>query len=130
MEIKKVAGGVREVINTESVISSLFVSGHTEVDYLLFSYTLKVLFDNCNLYTFEPGELSPIFNKYIKYSNGAFRLKDGLTIYSNISRFKKQRFPLSRLLKTNINLVRLFSDEAFKTVVTNQINEEILTKSL
>ena len=59
-----------EKINTEILVSSLFVIGFDKVDALLYTYTLGQLsLDNqkLQLFEFEDSSTSQKFNDYIDY---------------------------------------------------------------
>ena len=59
-----------EKINTETLVSSLFVIGFDKVDALLYTYTLGQLsLDNqkLQLFKFEDSSMSQKFNDYVDY---------------------------------------------------------------
>ena len=65
-----------EKINTEILVSSLFIIGFDKVDGLLFTYTLGQLsIDNhkLQLFEFEDSCTSQKFNEYVNYDGIVFK---------------------------------------------------------
>ena len=93
-----------EKINTEILVSSLFTIGFDKVDPLLYTYTLGQLsIDNqkLQLFEFEDSETSQKFNDYVNYDGIIFKLKDGVTLETNVSHVENHVWPLGKALHTN-----------------------------
>jgi len=74
--------------NTEDLISSLLALGFEQVDSLLYTYTLgKISLEQRTKqeFDFEEQELTQHFKEIVCLENGAYRLRDSLTLSSNIS---------------------------------------------
>ncbi len=97
-----------EKINTEILVSSLLKIGFDKVDSLLFTNTLaKLSIDNqkSQLFDFVDSETSPLFNEFVNYDGIEFKLKDGITLDTNVSPIKDHVFPLGKALHTNEHLI-------------------------
>lgn len=100
-----------EKINSEIFISSLFAFGFPEVDPVLFTMLLrKFSIDNQakQQFIYEDKSFNPEFFQYVDFSTGKFRLKNNLTINSQVDQYL-ERVSLRKILKVNENLVKYFS---------------------
>lgn len=115
-----------EKINTEILISSLFVIGFDKVDATLYTYILGSLsIENGNVKLFEFAEEEPtkIFNEYIDYDGIVFSLKKGISLETNVSPVKTQYWPLEKALHTNRRLIEYLSNMNFKEIVIKKIKD-------
>ena len=99
-----------KIINTEALVSSLFVIGFDKIDSILYTYTLGALtIDNqkTNMFQFENKELSSTFNKYVDSSSWGFKLKKGYTLDTNISTMKDYNWTLRNLFNKNKDLMKI-----------------------
>lgn len=72
------------IISTEMLVSTLFKLGFDKVDPVLFTFTLgKISKDG--FFSFEEQDASIAFNKYVDFSDGLIKLKDGYLLDTNIS---------------------------------------------
>ena len=108
-----------EKINTEILVSSLFKIGFDKVDSLLYTNTLgKLSIDNqkSQLFDFVDSETSPLFNEFVNYDGIEFKLKDGITLDTNVSPIKDHVFPLGKALHTNEHLIDYLEQLDFKDI--------------
>lgn len=113
-----------EKINTEILVSSLFIVGFDKVDNLLFTYTLGQLsIDNheLQLFEFEDSETSSKFNEYVDYDGTVFKLKDGVTLKTNVSHVSGHEWPLKRALHSNRKLIEYLLKLDFKKIIYRKI---------
>ena len=116
-------GGFMEKINSEILISSLFMLGFDQVDSLLYTYTLgKIMTENTQLklFEFKDEKTSQIFNEYIEYDNNKFKFKNGcdlntIVLYHNID------LPLYKALNINSILVEYLKTLDFKEIIVKKI---------
>ena len=95
-------------INSEMLVSSLFVLGFDSVDSMLFTYTLgKLSLDNhkLNLFEFKDDLTTNTFNKYVDYNGITFKLKEGYSLDTNVSPIEGHNFPLRYAIQTNKKLL-------------------------
>ena len=116
-----------EKINTEIIISSLFMVGFDKVDSILYTYILgKLMEDNVvlNEYEFKETVPSSNFDKYIDYDNNIFKLKDGLSLNSmvNLSHLQNIEMPLYKVLITNKKLIKYLNDLEYREIILKKIN--------
>ena len=113
-----------EKINTEILVSSLFAIGFDKVDALLYTYTLGQLsIDNqkLQLFEFENSETNQIFNEYVDYDGIIFKLKDGITLETNVSHVENYSWPLKKALYTNKKLIEYLSRLDFRKMILKKI---------
>ena len=113
-----------EKINTEILVSSLFTIGFDKVDALLYTYTLGQLsIDNnkLQLFEFEESEISQKFNEYVDYNGIIFKLKDDITLDTNVSPTENHTWPLGKALHTNKKLVEYLSELDFRKIIIKKI---------
>lgn len=109
-----------EKINTEILVSSLFIIGFDKVDTALFTYTLGQLsIDNkqLQLFEFEDSETQQLFNKYVDYDGIVFKLKDGITLDTMASYNVGKYYPLRKMLNTSKKLIEYLSQLDFSGIV-------------
>lgn len=109
-----------EKINTEILVSSLFTIGFDKVDALLYTYTLGQLsIDNqkLQLFEFEDSETSQKFNESVDYDGIIFKLKDGITLETNVSPVENHVWPLGKALHTNKKLIKYLESLNFRNIV-------------
>ena len=83
-------------INSEMLVSSLFVLGFDSVDSMLFTYTLgKLSLDNqkLKLFNFKDDPITSTFNKQVEYDGITFKLKEGYSLDTNVSPIEGRSFP-------------------------------------
>ena len=109
-----------EKINTEILVSSLFIMGFDKVDDALFTYTLGQLsIDNkqLQLFEFEDSETHQLFNKYVDYDGIVFKLKVGITLGTMASYNGGKFYPLRKMLNTSKKLIEYLSQLDFSGIV-------------
>ena len=114
-----------EKINTEILVSSLFAIGFDRVDPLLFTYTLGQLsIDNqeLQLFEFEDSETHQLFNIFVDYDGIVYKLKDGLTIDTEVICDDVVVYPLIKLLNTNKKLIEYLSQLDFRKIIKCKID--------
>ena len=116
-----------EKINTEIIISSLFMVGFDKVDSILYTYILgKLMEDNVDLkeYEFKESIPSSNFNKYVDYDGNIFKLKNGLSLNSmiNLTYLKDMELPLYKELLTNKKLIKYLNDLDYREIILKKIN--------
>lgn len=112
-------------INSEMLVSSLFVLGFDSVDSMLFTYTLgKLSLDNhkLNLFEFKDDLTTNTFNKYVDYNGITFKLKEGYSLDTNVSPIEGHNFPLRYALQTNKKLLEYLQNIDFKEIVSKKIS--------
>lgn len=121
-----------EKINTEMVVSSLFLVGFDQVDALLYTCVLGQLsIDNqeMQLFEFSDIELSAVFNKYVNYNGIIFKLKEGVSLETDISPIEGKVLPLGNVLHTSKKLIDYLTKLDFRKIVLKKIsilcNEDI-----
>ena len=115
-----------EKINTEILVSSLFIVGFDSVDAALFTYTLGQLsIDNqkTQLFEFEDSEPHRIFSEYVNYDGIIFRLKDGITLDTMVSYNDEKFYPLRKMLNTNKKLIEYLSQLDFRKILEKKLND-------
>ena len=115
-----------EKISTEILISSLLAIGFDKVDALLYTYTLGQLsIDNqkLQLFDFEDSETSQIFNEYVDYNGIIFKLKDGITLETNVSPVENHVWPLRKALHTSKKLIDYLSRLDFRKIIIKKVEE-------
>ncbi len=113
-----------KIINTEALVSSLFVIGFDKIDSILYTYTLGALtIDNqkTNMFQFENKELSSTFNKYVDSSSWGFKLKKGYTLDTNISTMKDYNWTLRNLFNKNKDLIKYLRNLDFSEIITKKM---------
>lgn len=120
-----------EKINTEAIVSSLFVLGFDKVDSLLYTYLLgKLTIDNqkLSLFDFEEKPFSESFTKYVGFSNSVFKIKDGYTLDTNVSPVKDYNWTLRNLFARNTELINYLSNLDFREIVAKKLESYNATK--
>ena len=114
-------------INSEIIISSLFMLGFDQVDSLLFTYTLeKMTTANTQLKLFEfiDEKTSQIFNKYIEYDGSKFKFREGYDL-NTIVLYRNIELPLYKVLNINgiLNnvLIEYLKTLDFKEIIIKKI---------
>ena len=113
-----------KIINTEALVSSLFVIGFDKIDSILYTCTLGALaIDNqkLNMFQFENRELSSTFNKYVDSSSWGFKLKKGYTLDTNISTVKDYNWTLRNLFNKNKDLIEYLRNLDFSKIITKKM---------
>lgn len=110
-------------INSEMLVSSLFVLGFDSIDGMLFTYTLgKLSLDNqkLKLFNFKDDPITSTFNKYVEYDGITFKLKEGYSLDTNVSPIEGRNFPLRYALQTNKKLLEYLQNVDFKEIVSKK----------
>ena len=113
-----------EKINTEILVSSLFTVGFDKVDGMLYTYTLgHISLDNQSLplFHFEESETSDKFNEYVDYDGITFKLKEGITLNTNVGHNEEHPWPLGKALHTNKKLIEYLSKLDFREIVIKKV---------
>ena len=111
-----------EKINTEILVSSLFLLGFDRVDSLLYTYTLGELYSdisNMKLFDFEDNEFSQKFERYVYHDDNIFKLKKGFSLISNVG--DDYYLPLKESLNTNRKLLECLNKLDFRKIVLKKI---------
>mgnify|MGYP003435808580 CR=1 FL=1 len=90
-------------INSEMLVSSLFVLGFDSIDGMLFTYTLgKLSLDNqkLKLFNFKDDPITSTFNKYVEGRN----------------------FPLRYALQTNKKLLEYLESVDFREIISKKVS--------
>ena len=111
-----------EKINTESLISSLFILGFDRVDSVLFTYTLGKLSldDKEQQFCFEEHEPSIVFKNYVDYDGNVYKLKDGVTLDTMATYNDEVFYPLRKMLNSNKKLIEYLSQLNFVEIVSRK----------
>ena len=112
-----------EKINTESILSALYILGFEKVDPVLFTLVLgRVSIDNSKnrLFKFKDEKISDGFEELLEIDGNAIGLAWGGDMDFNISHFEGSYIPLREALHPSTTLV-----EYLKTV---DFEEILLTK--
>lgn len=112
-----------EKLNTETLVSSLMVYGFDKVDSLLFAYTLgKLAKDNTELkwFEFSDDKVSSTFNDYIECDGFVYKIKDGLSLDSEIL-LKNGKVVLRDRLNSNQKLLEYFDGLDFESIINKKI---------
>lgn len=120
-----------ENINTEAIISSLFVLGFDKVDSILYTYLLgKLTIDNqkLNIFYFKEESFSELFTRYVDYNNSVFKIKDGYTLDTDISPIKKYNYTLRSLFSRNPKLIDYLSNIDLSEIIVKKLKSYNLTK--
>lgn len=113
-----------EKINTEILVSSLLVAGFDRVDAFLFSYTLgQISIDNRKLqmFDFKDSETTSFFNEYVDYDGISFKLREGVTLDTNVSPASGYEWSLKGALHTNKVLLRYLEGLDFREIILRKI---------
>jgi hypothetical protein len=109
-----------ETINTEILVSSLFKVGFDKVDGFLFEFVLaKQTMDNqgSNIFKFKDSMTTDFFNKYVDFNGIVFKLKDGITLDTEVSYNNEKFYPLGEMLNTNKKLIEYLSQLDYSEIV-------------
>lgn len=117
-----------EKINSEILISTLFLIGFDRVDSLLFKYTLgKLSVDNIEKkeFIFKDEELSETFNKYVDFNGSFYSLKSNYSLDTNVPLVSgsSKILPLRRVISINEKLLNYFSSIDFTTIISRKVND-------
>lgn len=113
-----------EKINTEDIITALLLAGFDKVDSTLITFTLGYIsLNNGSLrdFEFKAEKLSWTFNDFVVSEQGAYRLKDGFDLDTNVSPVKEREIPLRRILHTNRKLLSYIESLDFTPILTRKI---------
>lgn len=120
-----------EKINTESIISSLFILGFDKVDSILYTYLLgKLTIDNqkLDIFYFEEESFSELFTRYVDYTNSVFKIKEGYTLDTDISPVKKYNYTLRSLFSRNTKLIDYLSNIDLSEIIVKKLKSYNLTE--
>lgn len=120
-----------EKINTEAIVSSLFVLGFEKVDPILYTHLLgKLTIDNqkLSLFEFEEKPFSESFTKYVDCNNSIFKIKDGYTLDTNASPMKEYNWTLRNLFARNTELINYLSNLDFREIVAKKLESYNTTR--
>ena len=111
-----------EKINTETLVSSLFLAGFDRVDSLLFTYTLGKISKNFpdEKFIFKDDEESTKFRKYIDYKDGIYQFKDGYDLNTNVSTNCNRIYLLRAILCTSSIVTSYLSKLDFSDIVSKK----------
>ena len=112
-------------INSEMLVSSLFVLGFDSIDGMLFTYTLgKLSLDNqkLKLFNFKDDTITSTFNKYVEYDGITFKLKEGYSLDTNVFPIEGRNFPLRYALQTNKKLLEYLESVDFREIISKKVS--------
>ena len=117
-----------EKINSEILISTLFLIGFDRVDSLLFKYVLgKLSIDNIEKkdFIFEDEELSETFNQYVDFNGSFYSLKNNYSLDTNVSLVSgsSKILPLRKVININKKLLMYFNSIDFTTIISRKVND-------
>lgn len=117
-----------EKINSEILISTLFLIGFDRVDSLLFKYALgKLSIDNIEKkdFIFEDEELSGTFNQYVDFNGSFYSLKNNYSLDTNVSLVSgsSKILPLRKVININKKLLMYFNSIDFTTIISRKVND-------
>ena len=115
-----------EKINTEMILSSLFLIGFDRVDEIFLDNLIgKILYEKREKHQFELEEEEPsdIFNFYFEHKSTVYKLKDGYDMNSIVQVNDRDIVNLKDLLLTNDKLLEYLCDCDFKDVIEKKIKE-------
>ena len=117
-----------EKINSEILISTLFLIGFDRVDSLLFKYALgKLSIDNIEKkeFIFEDEELSGTFNQYVDFNGSFYSLKNNYSLDTNVPLVSgsSKILPLRKVININDKLLKYFSSIDFTTIISRKVND-------
>ena len=117
-----------EKINSEILISTLFLIGFDRVDSLLFKYTLgKLSVDNIEKkeFIFKDEELSGTFNKYVDFNGSFYSLKSNYSLDTNVplASGSSKILPLRKVININDKLLKYFSSIDFTTIISRKVDD-------
>jgi hypothetical protein len=117
-----------EKINSEILISTLFLIGFDRVDSLLFKYVLgKLSIDNIEKkdFIFEDEELSGTFNQYVDFNGSFYSLKNNYSLDTNVPLVSgsSKILPLRKVININEKLLMYFNSIDFTTIISRKVND-------
>ena len=112
-----------EKINSEILLSSLLLNGFNQVDGLLYTYILgKLSKDNHKEFIFEDCPPSPIFKTYVDFDGVVCKLRDGISLETNVSPSENHHFPLKQALQSNEKLLDYLDNIDYRVIIMRKIN--------
>lgn len=117
-----------EKINSEILISTLFLIGFDRVDSLLFKYVLgKLSIDNIEKkdFIFEDEELSGTFNQYVDFNGSFYSLKNNYSLDTNVPLVSgsSKILSLRKVININEKLLMYFNSIDFTTIISRKVND-------
>ena len=73
------------------------------------------------MFEFENSETNQMFNEYVDYDGIIFKLKEGLTLKTNVSPVENHVRPLYKALCTNKKLIEYLSELDFRKIIIKKI---------
>lgn len=113
-----------EKINTENLITVLLLAGFDKVDSTLITFTLGYISLNSGSlgdFEFKAEKLSWTFNNFIVSEQGAYRLKEGFDLDTNVSPIEVRKISLRRILHINRKLLSYIESLDFTPILTRKI---------
>jgi len=110
-----------EIINTESLVSSLFYIGFNKVDPLLFTYVLANL-DRDN-FEFQDQQNTKTFDAFVTTDGLVFHPVYDISLDTEIELAKGYKLPLKRVLHSNKKLIEFLNNLDFKPLVLKKAQE-------
>lgn len=114
-----------EKINSEILISSLFILGFDKVDTIIYTLLLeKILEDNYHnhMFVFEEKGFTKSFNSLINYDGTVFSLKNGINIDTSVIGTKTEPLSVREALHTNEKLLVYLNNIDFGEIVIKKVN--------
>ena len=110
-----------EIINTESLVSSLFYIGFNKVDPLLFTYVLANL-DRDN-FEFQDQQNTQTFDAFVTTDGLVFHPVYDISLDTEIELASEFKLPLRKLLHSNKKLIEFGNNLDFKPLVLKKAQE-------
>ena len=110
-----------EIINTESLVSSLFYIGFNKVDPLLFTYVLANL-DRDN-FEFQDQQNTQTFDAFVTTDGLVFHPVYDISLDTEIELASEFKLPLRKLLHSNKKLIEFLNNLDFKPLVLKKAQE-------
>lgn len=108
-----------EKISFEMIVSAIFNLGFDKVDPVLFTYTLGKISmeDKEHQFLYEEQDTSIWFNKYVDWSSGVIKIRDGYTLDTNVSPNNSMVIPVIKTFFGNKKLLAYLENFDFNEVV-------------
>lgn len=114
-----------EKINSENIISALFLLGFDKVDVLLYMCVLaKLTLDNQNeeRFTLEDEDFSFLFCQNIEFNGKVLEIKGNEGLDTTVMVIDGKPYSLRRMLKSNEKLMEQMRQLDFEEIIRRKIN--------
>ena len=114
-----------EKINSEHIISALFLLGFDKVDALLYMCVLAKLTLNNQIeeqFTLEDEDFSSLFCQNIEFDGNVFKIKENEGLDTTVMVTDGKPYSLRRMLKCNEKLMEQMRQLDFEEIIRRTIN--------